>query len=104
MIVNPNDITHTIKVTPRFYPSNTLSIRIDDAYKSTTDYITPSYALGSDNKLALTFDYTFSNESSYSIAITDTITDEMVYRGLILATTQNTQDYSLTADQYHWQE
>ena len=104
MIVNPNDTTHTVKVSPRFYPSNTLSIRIDSSSEGTTDYLTPSYILGSDNKLALSFAHIFSNELSYSIAVTDTITEEMVYRGLILATTQITQDYSLTANKYYWQE
>jgi len=102
MIVNPNDTNHVVKITPRFYPTNTLDLKIKNSFKQTIDIVPVTYVFTNDNKLQLSFDYTFSDESSYSIAINDSITEEMVFRGLILATTQTTQDYSLTAAKYNW--
>jgi len=102
MIVNPNDAHHVVKITPRFYPTNTLELKIKNSFKGTIDVVPVLHSFTNDNKLQLSFSYAFSDESSYSISINDNITDEMVYRGIILATTQVTQDYSLTAAKYNW--
>ena len=134
MIVNPNDTSHTVKITPRFYPTNDLLMRISNIFKGTSDLISPSYVLGNDNKLALTFDYNFSSESNYNLKIVESVCEivdeyilrvendngifeskeciidklglevetQVLFRTNILATTQETQDYSLTAAKYNW--
>ena len=134
MIVNPNDTSHTVKITPRFYPTNDLLMRISNTFKGTADLVSPSYVLGNDNKLALTFDYNFSSESNYNLKIVESVCEsvdeyilrvendngifeskeciidklgleveaQVLFRTNILATTQETQDYSLTAAKYNW--
>ena len=134
MIVNPNNTNHTVKITPRFYPTNDLLMRISNTFKGTSDIVSPTYNLGDDNKLALTFDYDFSSESNYNLKIIETVyksvedyilrvekdnglfesklciasklglegETEVLFRTNILATTQTTQDYSLTAAKYNW--
>ena len=102
MIVNPNLTIHTIKLVPRFSTSNVLTLTITDSTLGTSTNLATTYTTGGDYKLALTFDYTFTAESSYQLKLTDTVTSEIVYRGLVLATTQNSQSYKLTDNLYRW--
>ena len=102
MIVNPNLTTHTIKLVPRFSTSNVLTLTITDSTLGTSTDLTTTYTTGGDYKLALTFDYTFTAESSYQLKLTESETNEIVYRGLVLATTQNSQTYKLTENLYRW--
>ena len=102
MIVNPNLTTHTIKLVPRFSTSNVLTLTVTDSTLGTSTDLTTTYTTGGDYKLALTFEYTFTNESSYQLNLTDSVTNEIVYRGLVLATTQNSQTYKLTDNLYRW--
>ena len=102
MIVNPNLTTHTIKLVPRFSTSNVLTLTVTDSTLGTSTDLTTTYTTGGDYKLAFTFDYTFTNESSYQLKLTDSVTNEIVYRGLVLATTQNSQTYKLTENLYRW--
>jgi hypothetical protein len=102
MIVNPNLTTHTIKLVPRFSTSNVLTLTVTDSTLGTSTDLTTTYTTGGDYKLALTFEYTFTNESSYQLKLTDSVTNEIVYRGLVLATTQNSQTYKLTDNRYRW--
>jgi hypothetical protein len=102
MIVNPNLTTHTIKLVPRFLTSNVLTLTITDSTLGTSTDLTTTYTTGGYYKLALTFDYTFTAESSYQLKLTDSVTNEIVYRGLVLATTQNSQTYKLTDNLYRW--
>ena len=102
MITNPNLTTHTIKLLPRFSTSNVLTLTVTDSTLGTSTDLTTTYTTGGDYKLALTFDYTFTAESSYQLKLTDSVTNEIVYRGLVLATTQNSQTYKLTENLYRW--
>ena len=102
MIVNPKLTTHTIKLVPRFSTSNVLTLTITDSTLGTSTDLTTTYTTGGDYKLALTFDYTFTAESSYQLKLTESETNEIVYRGLVLATIQNSQTYKLTENLYRW--
>ena len=53
-------------------------------------------------KLLVTFDYNFEDEHNYQIKIIHPNTNEVVYRGEIIATTQSTQEYSSTTNRYKW--
>ena len=102
MIVDPNLSIHTIKIIPRYNPSNVLTLTITDSTLGTTTDVTPVYSMGGDYKLSLVFSYTFLDESSYQLRLTDNVTTEIVYRGLVLATTQVAQKYKQTANRYTW--
>ena len=100
MVVNTNDTTHEINVTPRFFPCTSIDIHIKDSYKGTDTIVECEYR-EKNNFLLLTFDYTFADESNYQIKITDE-NSEVVFRGEVLSTTQETQSYSLTTNRYKW--
>ena len=78
-----------------------LSLTITDSFKGTSVSVSNTFDVV-DGEIILTFDYTFTNDNSYSIAIRYINTSEVIYRGFILATTQDTQDYSLTKSEYNW--
>tara|TARA_R110000765_G_scaffold127226_1_gene225244 strand:+ start:292 stop:696 length:405 start_codon:yes stop_codon:yes gene_type:complete len=78
-----------------------LSIIITNSFKGTSMSVNNTFEIVK-GEIVLTFDYTFTNESSYSVVVNYINTSEVIYRGLILATTQDTQDYSLTQSEYNW--
>ena len=100
MAVNTNDTTHEIKVTPRFFPCTSIDIHIKDSYKGTDTVIECEYR-EHNNLLYLTFDYDFTDESNYQVKVLDTDL-EIIFRGEVLSTTQDTQEYSSTSNRYKW--
>ena len=102
MIVNPVNSKHYVKITPRYFPTNTIYLKIKNSFKGTTDDVPALYSVTNDDKLELSFSYDFTDEANYSINVIDNGTDEVIFRGLILATTQQTQEYSLTESKYKW--
>ena len=100
MIVNTNNTSHLLKVTPRLFPCTDIEIHITDSFRKTIDIVSPTY-WEDNNLLNLSFDYTFTDESNYQIKITDENLD-IVFRGEILSTTQEAQTYSLTNNRYKW--
>lgn len=100
MVVNTNNTSHLLKVTPRLFPCTDIEIYITDSFRSTVDVVSPTY-WEDNNLLNISFDYSFEDESNYQIKITDE-NSEVVFRGEILSTSQNTQDYSLTSNRYKW--
>jgi len=78
-----------------------LSVIVTDSFKNESTSLENTFEI-ENGMLVVTFDYIFTDESSYNIAINYVNTSEVIYRGLILATTQDTQDYSLTQSEYNW--
>lgn len=78
-----------------------LSVIVTDSFKNESTSLENAFEI-ENGMLVVTFDYTFTDESSYNIAINYVNTSEVIYRGLILATVQDTQDYSLTQSEYNW--
>ena len=78
-----------------------LSVIVTDSFKNESTSLENTFEI-ENGMLVVTFDYIFTDESSYNIAINYVNTSEVIYRGLILATVQDTQDYSLTQSEYNW--
>jgi len=102
MIVDPDVNEHLIRLTPRYYPCHKLNLVIKDTANNTVTELTPTYFLGSGYKLNVSFSFLFNDETKYKITLLDTSTNEIVYKGLVLATTQVSQDYKLTNNIYNW--
>tara|TARA_R110000803_G_scaffold37563_1_gene80937 strand:+ start:12768 stop:13076 length:309 start_codon:yes stop_codon:yes gene_type:complete len=101
IVVNPNELSHTIKIIPRYESDNSLNLSIKDNFRDITTDMTPTYSYF-EGVLSLTFDYTFSDEGRYQVSLTDTVSNEVVYRGAFISTTQDTQDYKLTEDKFYF--
>ena len=78
-----------------------ISVVITDNFKSTSDSLDNTFDV-QDGKIIITFDYDFRSESRYDVAITYLNTEEVIYRGIFVATTQDTQSYSLTKDKFYY--
>ena len=101
MTVNTNDTTHEILLTPRYFPCNIIEVHIKDSFKGIDTVLECNYQ-ERNSLLVVSFDYNFEDEHNYQIKITDANTQDLVYRGEVLSTTQNTQEYSSTTNRYKW--
>lgn len=90
-VVNPNDSQHTVALVPRRYPSGAITVTMNGAT------VTNSYAV-QDGKMALTFTRTFTDREKVKMEITQGA--EVLYRGMVFATTQTPQDYRKTTGKY----
>ena len=101
IIVNPNDTEHTISIVPRYFSENTNDLIIVDNFNALSHSV-PNSHTESEGKLLITFPFNFREESRYDIKYIDDVTNEVVYRGQLIATTQISQDYKLTKDKFYY--
>ena len=103
IIVNPTETTHTISIVSRFEinESSDIIVSIKDSFKGESTDIENTFIIAK-GKLSITFDYDFRSEGRYELAISNEDNTEVAYRGIILATTQGTQEYKLTNDKFYY--
>ena len=101
MTINPNNETHTLRVIPRYNPLGELTLNVKDtALNLDQDIVLSSYAYTTTGGIEFDFDLTAVNETRYQLTITEG--SEVVYRGIAIATAQETQSYLLTKDKYYY--
>ncbi len=99
-VVNPNDTTHIINFIPRYYPSDDLVFSLYDETTQISEVVDNIY-LTTNGITSLTFDYTFTENQKFQIKITDEI--GVVFRGKLIATSQDPQDFKLTNGLYFYE-
>lgn len=99
-IVDPNITTHTTEVIPRFTPIEDISFNLYNESTKVTESITIDAENYTDGILSITYDYTFTDKSKYKIKLYNS--EGVIYRGKILATTQDTEDYKETNGLYFY--
>lgn len=93
-VIDPNNTIHTLFFIPRLYIDNVVIFELkNEATKEIID-LDHTYNI-SNGILQIDFTYTFTNKDKFQIKITQS--NEVVYRGKLLITDQNTQDYKITA-------
>ena len=78
-----------------------LSIIITDNFKSESTLLENTFEV-QNGKLVLTFDYNFRSESRYDVVVNYINTSEVIYRGIFISTTQDSQEYLLTKDKFYY--
>ena len=78
-----------------------LSIIITDNFKSESTLLENTFEV-QNGKLVLTFDYNFRSESRYDVVVNYINTSEVIYRGIFIPTTQDSQEYLLTKDKFYY--
>ena len=101
MTVNTNNTTHEVLLTPRYFPCNIIEVHVKDSFKGIDTIVECNYE-ERNNLLVVIFDYNFEDESNYQIKIIDANSQDLVFRGELLSTTQETQQYSVTNNRYNW--
>ena len=109
-VVNPNNTSHELKIVPRYY-SNSESLNIvlynESSQVSTIINLVSSLFSFTNNFnfledfLIVKINFSFEYNSRYQYKILDDT--EIVYRGKIIATTQETQNYLTDKDEYYYE-
>ena len=100
MVINPNNLKHTIRIVPRYYPTDTINLYLYNEATQETSNPTAIYS-NADIYTEITFDFTFKESDKHQIKILDS-NDEIVYRGLSIATSQEPQEYLITKNAYYY--
>ena len=99
--VNPNNTEHDIDITPRYFPANEIILHIVNSFDGSDDIIDVTYVRTEEDQLRLSFTYTFTDEETYKVSLSNNAED-FIYRGMILSTTQESQKRTLTKFKYIW--
>jgi len=108
-IVNFNNTTHGFSLIPRYYSFSTIELTLRNEVTkeetlipiSTIDIsFTNNYHI-LNGYLLLKFDFAFLDNDRYSFILKEN--EEVIYRGLILSITQETQDYKQTNELYKYE-
>ena len=100
-VVNQNELIHTISVIPRFNETVDVSmIIIDESTKLEEEATNFNYILA-DGIGVLEFDNMFIDKNKYSFKLMDGT--KIIYRGRLITTTQETQNYKLTKELYFYE-
>jgi len=99
MVINPSNSTHTLNVIPRYYPSNILVVSLYNEASKVTTTPTSTYNV-TNGKLNITFTFTFVDKDRHQVKVTED--DVVVYRGKLLTTTQEPQEFKLTDGLYNY--
>ena len=97
MTIDPTDSTHTLNIIPRFYPDNTIVVELYNEASKETNTPTATYSI-TNGILDIEFTFTFVDKDRHQIKVTEGT--DVVYRGKLLTTTQEPQDFKLTNDIY----
>lgn len=99
-VVNPEILKHIIKLVPRLYPVGAIKLIITNETTKVQSDIANTYTI-EDGVLFLDFDFTFEEKHRYEMKLLNDY--DVLYRGKIIATTQESEDYKLTKDLYFYE-
>ena len=98
-VVNPNDTSHTLVLIPRYYPTDSITMSLFNETTQTSENVENEYGI-TDGNLFIGFTYTFTENQKFQIKLTDAL--GVVYRGKVIATSQEPQEYKLTHNAYYY--
>lgn len=93
-VVNPSNANHTIIIIPRYYSYGSIVVSFNN------DTITSTYNL-EDGLLSVNFNYNFVEGDKFKIKIKDS--GEVLYNGMIFATSQDPQTFKASKDLYYYE-
>ena len=90
---------YALSIIPRYYPSGVVNLNIKDTTTGYDNTQEVGYSVVS-GVLSFTFELETTNETRYQVTLSEGT--EIVYRGIAIYTTQDTQEYQLTNDKYYF--
>lgn len=98
-IVNPINESHSVELIPRYYNNlDNLDLLLINESTNESFEVENTFSVN-DGKLTLNFDFDFLDSDRYSFKLSQE--NEIVFRGNIFATTQETQDFKQTNNLYY---
>ena len=98
-VLDFNDTSHSISLIPRYYPDSAVTFELYNESTKEVTVVSNTYSI-SHGLFTLNFDYTFENKEKYQIKLEE---NSIVFRGKLVITDQNTQEYRLTKDLYYYE-
>ena len=99
-VIDPNNTSHTLVLIPRYYPTNSLTLEITEEASGVSESIANTYSI-TDGELSIEFTYDFTGKDKYSLKLNENT--EVVYRGKLIVTDKQAQDYKLTNGLYYYE-
>ena len=90
---------YALSIIPRYYPTGVVNLNIKDTTTGYDNTQEVGYSVVN-GVLSFTFELETTNETRYQVTLSEGT--EIVYRGIAIYTTQNTQEYLLTNDKYYF--
>ena len=100
IVINPNNTAHVIKLIPRFYPTETIVFNLFNEALQTSQNIDNEY-LTVNGITSIGFDLECLEGTKYQIKITED--DNVVFRGKLFVTSQNTETFKASKDLYYYE-
>lgn len=97
--VNPNDTLFSFRIIPRFYPIGSVTLEITSETTKEKTEVLNAYSINN-GYLDIGFEFSFTDKEKYSLKIYNE--DGVIYRGKIIATEQQPQEYKLTKDLFYY--
>lgn len=93
-VLDFNNTSHSVTLIPREMPSGSIVLRLDGQDDINCNYVV------NNGYLIITFEYTFFDKDRYGFSIIEG--SEIIYRGKIYVTDQETQNYKQSLDLYEF--
>lgn len=90
---------YALSIIPRYYPTGVVNLNIKDTTTGYDNTQEVGYSIVN-GVLSFTFELETTNEARYQVTLSEGT--GIVYRGIAIYTTQNTQEYLLTNDKYYF--
>jgi hypothetical protein len=90
---------YALSIIPRYYPTGVVNLNIKDTTTGYDNTQEVGYSIVN-GVLSFTFELETTNETRYQVTLSEGT--EIVYRGIAIYTTQDTQEYLLTNDKYYF--
>lgn len=99
-LINPNDTTHNINFIPRYFTTGVLELFLYNENTQLEVEVNNTYVIV-DGYLSLTFDFNFSESERFQFKLSES--NKIVYRGKLIATSQETQENLNDYQQYFYE-
>lgn len=99
-VIDPNITNHTLILIPRFTPTTSLTFTLFNEATKESETVSNSYSV-TDGKLSLLFTYTFTEDDKRVITLEEG--SDVVYRGKLIVTAQESQEYKETNGLYFYE-
>jgi hypothetical protein len=97
IVVNPDNTEHSFKIIPRYYPTLAFKFDLYNEVTQITEVIVHTFSV-TDGIMQIEFEKEFTEQQKFQIKLEDA--NGIIFRGKMIATSQQPQDYKQTNDLY----
>jgi hypothetical protein len=96
IVVNPENTDHSFNIIPRYYPSGGFTFQLYNEVTKLTETIDHTFTV-TDGIMNINFEMDFTENQKFQIKLEGS---EIIFRGKMIATSQEPQDYKQSNNLY----